>query len=44
VLGRNFFANGGRTFDAQGAVPEAFRGPGAPFGAWLALRWSWERG
>ena len=42
LLGRNFFANDERTFDAQGARPEAFRGPGAPFGAWLALRWRWD--
>lgn len=42
LVGRNFFANAERTFDAGTARPEAFRGPGAPFGAWLALRWHWD--
>jgi outer membrane receptor protein involved in Fe transport len=42
VLGRNFFANEGHTYDTASARAEAFRGPGAPLGAWLSLRWRWD--
>ena len=42
VLGRNFFAAESRAFDPASARTEAFRGPGAPRGAWLSLRWRWD--
>jgi iron complex outermembrane receptor protein len=42
VLGRNFFANPAQAFDPATARPEAFRGVGAPRGAWLGLRWHWD--
>ena len=42
LLGRNFFANPSRVFDPATAAPEAFRGVGAPRGAWLGLRWHWD--
>jgi outer membrane receptor protein involved in Fe transport len=41
VLGRNFFTGPGRTFAPDAPVAEQFRGPGAPRGAWLGLRYSW---
>nr|WP_298726734.1 TonB-dependent receptor [uncultured Steroidobacter sp.] len=43
VVGENFFTGPDRTFGpAQGLepAPEQFRGPGAPFGAWLGVRYS----
>jgi iron complex outermembrane receptor protein len=43
VVGENFFTGPERTFGpAVGvdAAPEQFRGPGAPFGAWLGVRYS----
>ncbi len=43
VVGENFFTGPGRTFGpAAGADPvaEQFRGPGAPRGAWLGVRYS----
>jgi len=43
VVGENFFTGPGRTFGpAVGVEPvaEQFRGPGAPFGAWLGARYS----
>jgi iron complex outermembrane recepter protein len=43
VVGRNFFTGPGRTFGpAAGADPvnEQFRGPGAPIGAWVGVRYS----
>jgi outer membrane receptor protein involved in Fe transport len=42
ILGENFFTGPGRTFAAEGAVSEQFRGPGAPFGAWLGVRYRWS--
>jgi outer membrane receptor protein involved in Fe transport len=41
ILGQNFFNTPGRTFDAAAAAPEQFRGPGAPRGAWVGLRYQW---
>jgi hypothetical protein len=41
VLGRNFFTGPGRAFAPDAPVAEQFRGPGAPRGAWLGLRYSW---
>ena len=43
ILGENFFTGPGRTFGpAVGVDPvnEQFRGPGAPRGAWLGVRYS----
>lgn len=43
VVGENFFTGPGRTFGpAAGFEPssEQFRGPGAPFGAWLGANYS----
>jgi outer membrane receptor protein involved in Fe transport len=45
VVGENFFTGPDRTFGpAVGIdpVPEQFRGPGAPFGAWLGVRYSFS--
>jgi iron complex outermembrane recepter protein len=38
VLGENFFVNG--TFDASTARSEQFQSPGAPFGAWLGVKYA----
>jgi len=43
VLGRNFFAGPGSTFDAATAVPEQFVTPGAPRAVWLTLRYEMDR-
>jgi outer membrane receptor protein involved in Fe transport len=43
VVGENFFTGPGRTFGPAAGVdpqPEQFRGPGAPRGAWLGVRYS----
>ena len=43
VVGKNFFTGPGRTFGpAAGVDPvnEQFRGPGAPIGAWIGVRYS----
>ena len=40
ILGRNFFNGPGRTFDANAAASELFLSPGAPFGAWLGVRYT----
>lgn len=42
ILGENFFTGPHRTFDAEDAVREQFRGLGAPRGAWLGLRYVWR--
>jgi outer membrane receptor protein involved in Fe transport len=42
VLGRNVFANPGRTFDAAHPVSETFVAPGAPRGMWIGLRHEWR--
>lgn len=39
LLGRNFFNGPGRTFDANAAASELFLSPGAPFGAWIGVRY-----
>jgi outer membrane receptor protein involved in Fe transport len=41
LLGENFFNGPGRTFDATAVTNEQFRGPGAPRGAWIGLRYQW---
>jgi outer membrane receptor protein involved in Fe transport len=40
VLRSNFFRSPGNTFDANGAASELFLAPGAPFGAWIGLRYA----
>jgi outer membrane receptor protein involved in Fe transport len=40
VLGSNFFRGPGNTFDANAASSELFLSPGAPFGAWIGLRYA----
>jgi iron complex outermembrane receptor protein len=42
VLGENVFTGPNRGFDPDNAVPESFRGLGAPRGAWIGLRYEWE--
>jgi outer membrane receptor protein involved in Fe transport len=44
VLGRNFFTGPGRSFDANAASSELFLSPGAPFGAWIGVRYAPGRG
>ncbi|MBL8473850.1 MAG: TonB-dependent receptor [Rhodocyclaceae bacterium] len=41
VLGENVFANAARSFDPVNFMPEQFRGPGAPRGGWIGLRYKW---
>ena len=41
ILGSNAFTGAGRSFDGANAVDEAFRGLGAPRGAWLTVRYEW---
>ena len=41
VVGQNFFAGPGRTYDAANTINEQFRGPGVPRGAWVGLRYQW---
>ncbi len=46
VVGENFFTGPERTFGPAVGIepaPEQFRGPGAPFGAWLGVRYSFGR-
>jgi iron complex outermembrane recepter protein len=42
ILGSNVFANPAHTFDPDNARSETFLGQGAPFGAWLGVRFSWR--
>ena len=42
LLGRNFFTGPGRGFAPDGAAAEQFRGMGAPFGAWIGVRYQWR--
>jgi outer membrane receptor protein involved in Fe transport len=42
VLGSNVFANASHTFDPENAHSETFLGQGAPFGAWLGVRFDWR--
>jgi iron complex outermembrane receptor protein len=44
LLGRNFFNGPGRTFDANAAASELFLSPGAPFGAWIGVRYEPGKG
>ena len=44
ILGSNYFRGPGNTFDAALAGPEQFRSPGAPFGAWIGIRYRLDRG
>src|SRR6476661_7269793 len=39
VLGANFFAGPGNSFDAGNIQPEQFRTPGMPLAAWIGLRY-----
>ena len=43
ILGSNYFRGQGNTFDAAAAGPEQFRSPGAPFGAWIGIRYRLDR-
>lgn len=43
ILGSNYFRGPGNTFDAAAAGPEQFRSPGAPFGAWIGIRYRLDR-
>ena len=42
ILGSNAFANAAHTFDPENARSETFLGQGAPFGAWLGVRFEWR--
>ena len=42
LLGRNFFTGAGRAFSPEAPRSEQFRGMGAPFGAWLGVRYGWR--
>ena len=42
ILGSNVFANAAHTFDPANARSETFLGQGAPFGAWLGMRFEWR--
>ena len=42
ILGTNVFANPAHTFDPDNARSETFLGQGAPFGAWLGVRFAWR--
>ena len=44
ILGANYFRGPGNTFDPGLAGPEQFRSPGAPFGAWIGIRYRLDRG
>ncbi len=44
ILGANYFRGPGNTFDSSLAGPEAFRAPGAPFGAWIGIQYRLDRG
>jgi outer membrane receptor protein involved in Fe transport len=42
ILGQNVFTGPGRTFHPDSPVAEQFRGPGAPRGAWIGVRYRWS--
>ena len=42
MLGHNFFAGPGSTFNPAGLVSEQFRSPGAPRALWISLRYEWK--
>jgi len=44
ILGSNYFRGPGNTFDASLAASEQFRSPGSPFGAWIGVRYRFDRG
>ena len=44
ILGQNFFAGPGRSFDPAAAVAEQFRSPGAPRAVWVSLRYEMKDG
>ena len=44
ILGANYFRGPENTFSAALAGPEAFRSPGAPFGAWIGVQYRFDRG
>jgi iron complex outermembrane receptor protein len=44
ILGANYFRGPGNSFAANLAGPEAFRSPGAPFGAWIGIQYRLDRG
>lgn len=44
VLGQNFFAGPGRSFDPAAAVAEQFRSPAAPRAIWVSLRYEIREG
>lgn len=41
ILGQNFFAGPGHTFDGNNPVNEQFRGPWVPRGTWVGLPYRW---
>lgn len=41
ILGENFFNGPERSFDSTNATAEQYRGPGAPRGAWVGVRYQW---
>lgn len=42
LLGRNAFNGPGHSFAPSNAIPEQFRGAGAPRGMWVSLRYRWD--
>jgi len=42
VLGQNYFTGPGNSFNGNNPVNEQFRGPGAPRGMWIGLRYQWQ--
>ena len=42
ILAENAFANPTKTFDIANAEDEQFRGPGAPRGVWIGLRYNFD--
>ena len=42
ILGANYFRGPGDTFNTALAGPEAFRSPGAPFGAWIGVQFRFD--
>jgi len=42
LLGLNVFNGAGHAYAPDAAVPEQFRGMGAPRGAWIGLRYAWD--
>ena len=42
LLGLNIFNGPGHSYAPDAAIPEQFRGMGAPRGAWVGLRYGWD--